>query len=472
MPLFPSSSITPFAHFPARLSILSTRTPILLHEALLPLFLLFGTLLLYPYKSHLRNAIALPIILALYIRLSILYSSSHWGIAFCVGAYTYFGSLQAFNLLVVKDVGRDADVKWVIDDTGIPQGSVSKPSLSSDGVAGANHGNGNANGTTVPIGQRHSNGSTNGDATRPSTNGTASHLGNGATNGYANGKLNGATSNGDIDVKASTSDGLGYPNLLTYPLRHRIRFTASLISSSRGVGWKFQVRQIPSPQPASTTYFSFLRTHLSNILIAYIILDFFGYIVVTDPYFYTSNCWTSAFHKSPLSSQDWQQECQPPYISSSPVAGIIYHHIFRKHLTLLSVYAILSQLYSIAAIVFTLPLPYPLTRPYSWAPLFGSLTAGTSLRGFWTSFWHSIFKKGFSYPGEWLCSRVLGLDRKSFVAQVILVITAFLNSGVLHGILGRSGSIKGAQGDKCGPQEPYGEDGDNNLDDVLVVVDL
>ncbi|KAK6543606.1 hypothetical protein TWF694_000348 [Orbilia ellipsospora] len=432
MVLFPPSAIAPFAAFPARLAALESRTPILLHDALLPLFLLFLTLLLYPCKSHTRNAIALPVILGLYARLCFLYSSSHWGIAFCVGAGAYFGSLQAFSLLVVKDVGWDRDVWWTEDDT-----RVIRDKEHSNGSA-----NGIVNGVTNGGKEKHVNGYANGH-TNGYTNGSSSPLGNGVANGFTNGtnaNANGGiangttkgTSNGDISRHGGTSAGLGYPKLSTYPLLQRIRFTSSLISSSRGVGWKFQIRQIRPPPEPSCSILSHLQIHFTNIAITYLILDCFGYHLVTDPYFSTQECWKSPLHSSPLPDMDWRERCIPSYIPPTPAYAFIYHHIIRKHLTLLSVYAILGQLYSIAAILFTVPIPA--SKPSSWAPLFGSLSEATSLRGFWTVFWHSIFKKAFSYPGEWMAFRVLGLDRKNIWAQLIIVFTAFGNSGGLHGL--------------------------------------
>ncbi|KAF3929905.1 hypothetical protein AA313_de0202038 [Arthrobotrys entomopaga] len=427
MALFPPSAIAPSATFPARLATLESRTPILLHDALFPLFLLFLTLLLYPYKSHTRNAIALPVILALYARLCLLYSSSHWGIAFCIGAGAYFGSLQAFSLLVVKDVGRDKDVWWIEDDTGVLDDDEQK-----NGDA-----NGTMNGYVNSVKEKHVNGYANGY-----TNGSGSPLGNGVANGFTNGTngtANGKTSNGTTKPTANghishieTPTGLGYPKLSTYPFLQRIRFTSSLVCSSRGVGWKFQVRQIRPPPGPSCTILSHLQNHFTQIILTYFILDFFGYHLVTDPYFSTQECWKSPFHPSPLSDTDWRQQCIPSYVPPTPVYAFVYHHVFRKHLTLLSVYAILGQLYSIAAILFTVPIP--LTKPSGWAPLFGSLSEATSLRGFWTVFWHSIFKKAFSYPGEWVAYRVLNLDRKNVWAQLIIVFMAFGNSGALHGL--------------------------------------
>ncbi|RVD85484.1 uncharacterized protein DFL_003805 [Arthrobotrys flagrans] len=393
MALFPLLSITPFAQFPARLQILSTKTPFLLHEALTPLFLLFLTLLFYPYKSFLRNAIALPVIVGLYIRLAVLYSSSHWGLAFCVGAGAYFGSLQAFNLLVVKDVGRDEDVRWTIDDTGIQRN-------------GSNHGDGTTNGEAYI------------------TKGNTSPTGNGSTNGISN--------RPSKDVTKTTSPGLGYPALATYPLRQRARFTFSLLCASRGVGFKFQVRRVKPPPSPSDSHISFLATHLSYIFTTYVILDIFGYALAHDPFFYTPGCWKTPFHPSTLSQEQWTAVCFPAPVPQGPTIRWLYHNIARKYLSLFAVYAILSQLFSITAILFTIPIP--ITAPSSWAPLFGPIHEATSLRGFWTAYWHSIFKKGFSYPGEWVAYKVLGLQRGNVLAQVIVVFSAFWNSAGLHGI--------------------------------------
>ncbi|KAF3266519.1 hypothetical protein TWF128_010910 [Orbilia oligospora] len=397
---FPLLSVTPFAQFPARLEILSTKTPFLLHEALIPLFLLFLTLLCYPHKSLLRNAIALPVIVGLYVRLAVVYSSSHWGLAFCVGAGAYFGSLQAFNLLVVKDVGRDKDIRWTTDDTGIQNN-------------GFNHGNGTTNG------EAHI---TKGEERK--LNGRTHQTGNGSTNDIANGSPK--------DITKLDNPGLGYPTLATYPLRQRARFTFSLLCASRGVGFKFQVRRVRPPPSPSDSHISFLVTHFSYIFLAYIILDAFGYAIAHDPFFYTPGCWKTPFHPPALSQEQWAAICFPASVPQDPAIRWLYHNIVRKYLSLFAVYAILCQLFSIATVLFTTPIP--VTSPSSWAPLFGPISEATSLRGFWTSYWHSIFKKGFSYPGEWVAYQVLELERGNVWAQVIVVFSAFWNSAGLHGI--------------------------------------
>ncbi|KAJ6263056.1 Acetyltransferase [Drechslerella dactyloides] len=429
MPLFPSSSLTPYALYPTRLSTLATTTPILLHEAFFPLLLLFLTLLLHPEKSPLRNAIALPVIVGLYARLVALYSSSHWGFAFCVGAYAYYGSLQAFNLLVVKDVARDPDVKWSVDDTGV---------AATNGHAYTHNGHGN--GTTglrdMNGDEKHSNGSANGSANggtyedrdKHTANGSSSRLGNGVANGGSHG-----VSNGTAGGKVSIEDGLGYPAISSYPLKQRIRFTWSLLFASRGVGWKFQIRHIPPAPSPDTSFVSFLQTHASKICISYVILESFSFIAAIDPYFTTPVCWTTPFHPTTLPDDEYYALCLPGFVPVNPAAiPFLWHHVFRKYLGLFSVYAILTQLFSIAALLFTTLVP--LTRPEGWVPLFGSPADMTSLRGFWTKFWHSIFKKYFSYPGEWIAFHLLQLDRRSAGAQIIVMIAAFANSGALHGV--------------------------------------
>ncbi|KAK6341472.1 hypothetical protein TWF696_008545 [Orbilia brochopaga] len=407
MPLFPAASIAPYANYPDRLATIATKTPVLLHEAFLPPLLLFLTLLLYPRKSPLRNALALPVIVGLYARLVRLYTSSHWGFAFCVGAYAYYGALQAFNLLVVKDVARDADVRWQIDDTGVAS--------SSNGHA---HSNGNGE-------VKKSNGSTNG-----TTNGNASRHMNG--NGVANGGSHGI-SNGTAGGQTFRASGLGYPEISKYPLIQRIRFTGSLIFASRGVGWKFQIRHIPEPPSPGTSLLSFIRTHAAKILFTYTVLETFSYIAAIDPYFTTPACWTTPFHRTALPADEYHALCMPSSMPATPAAvPFLWHNIFRKYMGLFSVYAILTQLFSIAALLLTVLIP--VTRPEGWSPLFGSLADATSLRGFWTKFWHGIFKKYFSYPGEWIAFQLLQLDRRSARAQMIVMLAAFVNSGALHGV--------------------------------------
>ncbi|KAF3916323.1 hypothetical protein ABW21_db0204142 [Orbilia brochopaga] len=410
--MFPPSSVAPYASYPDRLATIATKTPILLHEAIQPPLLLFLTLLVYPQRSWIRNALVLPIVVGLYGRLAMLYTSSHWGFAFCVGAYAYYGALQAFNLLVVKDVAQDADVRWAIDDTGVAN-------------SGTTVGNGNGetkNGRVEEDHGKHTNGAANGGTLK---NGSTSRLGNGVANGHHHGSANGTAGE-------TRGYGLGYPEISSYPLLQRIRFTGSLIFASRGVGWKFQIRSVPPSTPTATPT-SFLRTHAVIICFTYTILELWSYVSTVDPYFTTSVCWTTPFHPSKLSDDEYHALCLPGFIPAEPAAvPFLWHHVFRKYLGLFSVYAILTQLFSIAALLLTVLIP--VTRPEGWLPLFGSLKHATSLRGFWTKFWHGIFKKYFSYPGEYLAYQLLKLDRASALAQIIVMLSAFANSGALHGV--------------------------------------
>jgi hypothetical protein len=75
-----------------------------------------------------------------------------------------------------------------------------------------------------------------------------------------------------------------------------------------------------------------------------------------------------------------------------------------------------------------------LDRPSDWPPLFGNPVTATSLRSFWSKFWHQIPVRTYTNYGKML-ARIFHLPAKSKYAKTLVAFTVFLISGLSHSVV-------------------------------------
>lgn len=104
----------------------------------------------------------------------------------------------------------------------------------------------------------------------------------------------------------------------------------------------------------------------------------------------------------------------------------------------------IDGLYSAVSVLFTLPaLLFPpahtgiaarWTTPAAWPPVFGSWGNGDfrSIRNFWGRGWHGLFRRVFTSPAIWLVRHSPILQGNTTVGNVAATLTAFACSATLH----------------------------------------
>jgi hypothetical protein len=231
------------------------------------------------------------------------------------------------------------------------------------------------------------------------------------------------------------------------PLR-RLEWVLDLIANVRGSGWNWRVSSLPPlpsnishdlaqplctnsthPSPPTTFPKNALTRTLIPFTLRYLFVDLIKVSMMHDPYFLGSP-------SLPITSSP------PPHlpllISSSPTLTRIY----RLILSLLGIYNALAYFFAIALFSFAFLLsplhPYlttPLASPFLYPPLNGPITSILShgLAGAWGTWWHQLFRHGFSVPGRALI-RHLHFDPKSHASKTIQVLVAFTISGSLHAL--------------------------------------
>jgi hypothetical protein len=73
-------------------------------------------------------------------------------------------------------------------------------------------------------------------------------------------------------------------------------------------------------------------------------------------------------------------------------------------------------------------------EPEDWPPLFGSLRAAWTVRGFWGEFWHRIVHRSYTGYGH-LVASTLRLAPGSWTRRLFVQFVVFLLSGVVHAVM-------------------------------------
>ncbi|RGP67088.1 trichothecene-4-o [Fusarium sporotrichioides] len=72
------------------------------------------------------------------------------------------------------------------------------------------------------------------------------------------------------------------------------------------------------------------------------------------------------------------------------------------------------------------------SSPQQWPPLFGSMLDAYTIRGFWSTFWHSYCRWTLTTISSFICRDFLRLPRPSIVERYLNIAFVFLGSAVVH----------------------------------------
>ncbi|KAL4783350.1 membrane bound O-acyl transferase family-domain-containing protein [Aspergillus varians] len=108
------------------------------------------------------------------------------------------------------------------------------------------------------------------------------------------------------------------------------------------------------------------------------------------------------------------------------------------------------------------------SSPHQWPVLFGAITEAYTLRRFWGTFWHQLFRWPMQGISTFLCTSILRLPRRSLVERYAKIIFVFVVSSAIHlAIDGRAGILLPRTGAlRCFLVQPLGimlEDGVQEL---------
>ncbi|KAI9687613.1 MAG: hypothetical protein M1822_002223 [Bathelium mastoideum] len=74
-------------------------------------------------------------------------------------------------------------------------------------------------------------------------------------------------------------------------------------------------------------------------------------------------------------------------------------------------------------------------EPADWPPLFGNLAAATSLRKFWSDFWHRLATRPYRNYGREVARPLLGQKPQSILFKTVVAFVVFSLSGMTHAVV-------------------------------------
>ncbi|EKG10411.1 Cytochrome P450 [Macrophomina phaseolina MS6] len=184
----------------------------------------------------------------------------------------------------------------------------------------------------------------------------------------------------------------------------RLSYSFSLWTTTRGVGWSWQVKNIPRGVLAGYPRLRFVRMCLHRALWCLLGADFLHSVMMRTP-----------FNQSdPLPNLFLQP--LPTRLLVAWTAGF-------------EAYCHLQLPYYIFA---TLTVALGISHPEQWPPIMGAFSVDSwSVRNFWGKCWHQQIRRSISTLTE-PAVRLLRLPEKGLIARYVKIYVAFLSTAACH----------------------------------------
>jgi hypothetical protein len=172
----------------------------------------------------------------------------------------------------------------------------------------------------------------------------------------------------------------------------------------RGIGWRFQVKNIPPGKSPDYPRSKFVVESLANPIWYFAFADLGAAYIKSTP-----------LGKVPLTKTLHDE----PFPKGWAIGAFIF---------LLTRWALIS-LYSLFAAV---TVGLHLYEPWEWPPLFGRLSDACSVRRFWAHTWHQMMRSTAEPPVNYLLHDVLKMRRGTYLSNYGKVFGAFFWAYLMH----------------------------------------
>ncbi|KAK2008697.1 hypothetical protein LZ32DRAFT_621227 [Colletotrichum eremochloae] len=178
----------------------------------------------------------------------------------------------------------------------------------------------------------------------------------------------------------------------------------------RRIGTKWQIRNIPPYSvPRSRITYAFKR--LGQAAFVYLLLDAISSLPPADPVFYSVPKQTLGLDILKLSWQDLA------FRLTSTVSFFA------------TIYCVVVLQYNMVSVIVVL---MGVSSPSSWPPSFGSPLKASSMRRFWSHFWHQNFRKWLTSHADAISDKVFHIPRRTKMSVYTRLWLVFLLSGICH----------------------------------------
>jgi hypothetical protein len=184
-----------------------------------------------------------------------------------------------------------------------------------------------------------------------------------------------------------------------YSWPRKLYWSASLMTSIRGINWNWQVSNIP---PISSSRLHACLHHAFNVVKYNLIMDIKDYVVAQS---LLEAVTVESYFALPL----WHQilYVAAGILNSAAGIGLSYH-----------------------ALAFFCTATH-VTNPTSWPPMFGSWSSFSTVRGAWGKLWHQMLRRFFTVSNNLILSS-LNIKRGTLLSKYTQIYIAFLLSALFH----------------------------------------
>ncbi|KAK0189776.1 membrane bound O-acyl transferase family-domain-containing protein [Armillaria mellea] len=184
-------------------------------------------------------------------------------------------------------------------------------------------------------------------------------------------------------------------------LKSRLKWSLSLLTSQRGIGWTHEPRNLPSsPYTSSTSRWRFIVDRLVQSAVLFILWDAAATYTRYRSSFYTDGPEESTFLGRCAFVWGW---------AVPAVAALTMNHaLFSAMMVALGIWDV-----------------------ETWRPFYGSWLDAYTVRRFWSRTWHQLLRRNVTTPGDRLVAR-LSLPKGSILASYLRLYIAFFVSGWVH----------------------------------------
>ncbi|KAJ4481970.1 membrane bound O-acyl transferase family-domain-containing protein [Lentinula aciculospora] len=188
-----------------------------------------------------------------------------------------------------------------------------------------------------------------------------------------------------------------------WSLWRRMLWSWCIVHSPRGIGWNYQVSNIP-PRPLPTPKWTFIRSRLLQVVQFYLLMD------VAQSYIHMNTLFTRPPPNATITSQGWLLQM---------ISGAAW---------MTTPYAGMSMQYLLFAVV---SVGLGFSDPEEWPDTFGTWKHAYTVRNFWGKFWHQMIRRYVTSIGKFVC-RQLGFQPGTWPSSYTQLYIAFFVSAVLH----------------------------------------
>ncbi|OBZ71261.1 hypothetical protein A0H81_08450 [Grifola frondosa] len=187
------------------------------------------------------------------------------------------------------------------------------------------------------------------------------------------------------------------------PLWRRIYWAICVDHSPRGIGWNYQVTNVPPPPTSPRGHF--IRTRILRAVRSFLLLDLAQSYIHLNPLFASKGA-----DALPIEAQNYLLRCLSIVaFCSTP-------------------YGMMNMQYSLLSVIHVV---LGLSEPSDWPDVYGSWSDAYTVRRFWGRTWHQMLRRYVTSIGRYV-TRSFRIAHGTWQSSYTQLYVGFIVSGIMH----------------------------------------